>query len=84
MMYGGYGDWGLAGWIMMAVMMLLFWGGLAALAVLLIRGTRGGVGGYNPGLWNDDPEHILAQRFARGQIVVTDFKARRAALRRRQ
>jgi putative membrane protein len=73
----------------MTIMMLLFWGGIAALVVLLIRSARSGSGGYgasgayDPGPRHDDPERILAQRFARGEIDETEFKARRDALRHR-
>ena len=87
MMYGWNGDGGIWGWVLMTIMMLLFWGGIAALVVLIIRSTRTGSGGYglpgayDPGLRHDDPERILAQRFARGEIDETEFRARRDALR---
>jgi putative membrane protein len=84
MMYGWYGDGGVWGWIVMGLMMLLFWGGIAALVILLIRGTRSSAGGFDPS-WprHDDPEHILAQRFARGEIDETEYRARLDALRKR-
>jgi putative membrane protein len=82
MMYGWYGG-GMWGWVMMIVMMLLFWGGIAALVVLVVRGTRGSSGGYDSGSRHEDPEHILAQRFARGEIDETEYRARRDALRHR-
>ncbi|MGY3567915.1 SHOCT domain-containing protein [Sinomonas sp. RB5] len=82
MMYGGYG--GVWGWVLMAVMMLVFWGGIIALVVFLVRGARSGPGGYGQGgPWHEDPEQIRAQRFARGEIDETEFRARRDALRRR-
>lgn len=84
MMYG-YGGGGIWGWIVMGIVMLLFWGGVVALVVVLVRGVRGRPGGYGaPWPGNDDPERILAQRFARGEIDETEFNARRDALRRRQ
>lgn len=85
----GYGDWGVWGWVVMGVMMLLFWGGVALLIVFIVRGSRGGWGGwggggnYPPGLGHDDPERILSQRFARGEIDETEYKARLEALRHR-
>ncbi|WP_229866615.1 SHOCT domain-containing protein [Sinomonas cellulolyticus] len=86
MMYGWYGGAGVWGWVVMGIVMLLFWGGVAAVVVLLVRGSRGGWGGrgtYPPGPQQEDPEHILAQRFARGEIDETEYRARLDALRRR-
>lgn len=86
MMYGWYGDGGIWGWVAMGIMMLLFWGGVITVVVLLIRGSRAGWGGggyYHPGSQHDDPERILSQRFARGEIDETEYKARLDALRRR-
>ncbi|WP_018772527.1 hypothetical protein [Arthrobacter sp. 131MFCol6.1] len=45
MMYGWNGGWGVWGWVLMALMMLIFWGGvasLAAVAVLAVPRTGGG------------------------------------------
>ena len=85
-MYGWYGDWGVWGWVVMGITMFLFWGGLAALAVFLVRGARGGWGGagyYPPDAQHDDPLRILGQRFARGEIDETEYRARLETLRRR-
>lgn len=80
MMYGWYGDWGIGGWLVMALMMLLFWGGVVTVVILLVRGARPGPWGpYGPS--HDDPERILNERFARGEIDATEFNERRAALR---
>ena len=56
---------------------------LIAVVVLLVRGLRGGHGGNDPS-WrrHDDPEHILAQRFARGEIDETEYRARVDTLRK--
>jgi putative membrane protein len=84
MMYGWYGGGGVWAWVVMGVVMLLFWGGLAVVVVLLVRGYRGGGGvHYTQGPQQDDPERILAQRFARGEIDETEYRARLDALRRR-
>jgi putative membrane protein len=87
MMYGWYGDGGILGWVVMGIMMLLFWGGVVTLIVFLVRGSRSGWGGgayYPPqGHQHDDPERILSQRFARGEIDEAEYKARLDALRRR-
>lgn len=82
MMYGWDGSWGIGGWIAMGLMMLLFWGGLVTVVILLLRGSHpGGRDFYGPP--HDDPERILNERFARGEIDETEFNARRAALRHR-
>lgn len=82
MMYGGYGDWGVVGWIVMALMMLLFWGGVVTVVILLVRGGRQGHGGYY-GSAHDEAERILNERFARGEIDASELNERRAALRRK-
>lgn len=81
MMYG-YGDWGPWGWVAMGVVMLLFWGGVIAVVVLLVRGPR-----WNSGYRSseqDDPARILAQRFARGEIDETEYTTRLGALHQRR
>ena len=79
MMYG-YGDWGPWGWLVM----LLFWGGVIAVVVLLVRGPRGGWNGRYRSSEQDEPDRILAQRFARGEIDETEYRARLDALHQRR
>jgi putative membrane protein len=82
-MYGWGGDsWGIAGWIAMAVLMVLFWGSVVTVIVVLIRRPHhdGGAIGANP--THHDAERILNERFARGEIDETEYLARRTALRR--
>lgn len=81
MMWGWGGNSGIGGWIVMGLMMLLVWGGIATLVVLLRGNHSGGRGFQGP---SDDSERILNERFARGEIDETELTARRAALRRRQ
>jgi hypothetical protein len=40
MMWGWGGNFGTGGWIVMGLMMLLVWGGIATLVVLLLRGNH--------------------------------------------
>ncbi|WP_346960458.1 SHOCT domain-containing protein [uncultured Arthrobacter sp.] len=82
MMYGGYGDWGVVGWIVMALMMLLFWAGVVTVVILLVRGG-GQWRGASYGSPHDEAERILNERFARGEIDATELNERRAALRRK-
>jgi putative membrane protein len=77
-MMGG-DNWG--GWIVGALMMLLFWGGLVALVVFLVRGF-----GSRPSQGHEqkrpDATEILAERFARGEISEDEFEQRKRVLER--
>ena len=82
-MYGCGGDsWGMTGWIAMAVLMVLFWGGVITVIVILLRRPHSGQGtpGMRPS--HDEAERILHERFACGEIEESEYLARRAALRR--
>lgn len=79
----GNGDWGVGGWIAMSLMMLVFWGGLIALVVWLIRSSqseRPADRAQNPA---DHGEEMLAERFARGEIDEEEFTHRRELLHQR-
>jgi putative membrane protein len=78
-MMGWYGDGpGWAGWIVMTLMMLVFWG-------LLIFG---GIAIYRSVNRDDrrshesraDAEQLLDERFARGEIDAEDYQQRRELL----
>lgn len=82
-MYGwGSASLGIVGWIAMAVVMVLFWGGAVAVVVVLLRRSHSdyGLPGFRPS--HHEAERILHERFARGEIDETEYLARRAALRR--
>lgn len=70
-------DWGSGyGWGMMlggSLMMLLFWGGLALLIVLLVRG----VGGTRQA---DNASETLRRRLAAGEITPEDYERTRKML----
>lgn len=86
-----YGDWHDGPgwwWAPMVLMMIAFWGGLAWVVVSLVRhSTRGSAlpptapptdgPGPRPG---PDARQILAERLARGEIDVEDYRARLDAL----
>jgi putative membrane protein len=82
-MYGWNGDSsGIVGWIGMAVLMVLFWGGVVTVVVVLLRRSHSdqGMPGLRPS--HHEAERIVHERFARGEIDETEYIARRAALRR--
>jgi putative membrane protein len=76
--HGHAGNWG--GWWALAWVcwMLILWGGLAALAVFLVRRWR---------RWRpppgSSPEDILAERYARGEISTQEYHERLEVLRQR-
>ena len=63
----GYGAWGA-------------WGAVFAGIVVLLRDPRHHGAPGRP-LLGDDPERILAQRFARGEIDEVEYKARLEVLK---
>lgn len=79
------------GWVLvMGLVMLAFWGGLAWLLVTVIR--NGGtvqrdhqVGDEStPSGGRPDPEQILHERLARGELDVDEYQQRIDALRARR
>jgi putative membrane protein len=71
---------GVAGWIAMTLMMVAFWGLVVFAIIAIFRGF--GVGGQTPVARHDrDPQEILDERFARGEIDVDEYRARQDALR---
>lgn len=80
-MMGWYGDgaWGWTGWLVMTLMMVAFWGVVVWGLVAIFRGSRDS-GVTTPGHGRDALE-ILAERFARGEIEVEEYRARQDILR---
>ena len=83
-MMWGYGTgWGWGAWLTMGIGMILFWGLVIGGGIVLTRylaGTRhqhASSGG--PG--RTEPEQILAERFARGDIDEDEYRRRRELLR---
>ena len=82
-MYGSYGNgWGGGGWIIMALVFVVFWGFVVALAIYLLRQGHDRNDANRSRPTHHDAERILAERFARGDIDVEEFTQRRTALRR--
>jgi putative membrane protein len=74
MMYWGYSDpWN---WLLMAAMMVLFWGGVAALVVFVVRAVSAQRGG-NQAL------DVLRGRLASGEITQEEFEKTRRVLQGR-
>jgi putative membrane protein len=76
MMWGYTNSWW--GWLLMVVGMVGFWGLLIAVVVVLLR-RPGQSGGSDPG--RPDPEEVLAERFARGEIDADEYHQRLQVLR---
>ena len=78
-MDGGF-NWG---WMLFGgLMMLFFWGGLIALAVVIIRSfTRGASSSGQEGPPDNKPAlQILEERYAKGEISQEEFETIRADL----
>ena len=71
--HGGWNGWA---WVAMSLSMTLFWGVVVWGAVTLAR--RGALGATSR---PSDPEQILRERFARGEIDEDEFERRRRFLR---
>ena len=83
-MMGWYhdGSWGPGGWLLMTVSMAVVWGAVIAVLVMLFRLDRRTTpmsGRYlGPA---GDPERVLGERFARGDIDETEYRLRLEVLR---
>ena len=67
------------GWGMMLLLVVLAVAGVVSLFLVITYWARGPAPGRDSS--RADPEEILADRFARGEIDEEEFHARRAALR---
>ena len=84
MMNDWYQDgWGPGTWIAMALMMLAFWGLIAALVVYAIRhlGQRPADDARVDRAPADQARSILDERLARGEIDADEYRHRRELLR---
>jgi putative membrane protein len=82
-MMGWYGDggWGWAGWLVMTLMMVAFWGLVVWGLVAIFRGTTRSDDRNTDGGRTRDPLEILDERFARGEIDAEEYRARQDVLR---
>ena len=65
-------DWSRGWWLLMSTGMLAFWVAVAWFAVVAVRGGRDTA---------PDPESVLADRLARGEIDTDEYRQRLDALR---
>ena len=79
-MMGWYGDGpGWAGWVVMTLMMLVFWGLLVFGGIAVWRSVSRDDHRSREG--RHDAEQLLDERFARGEINAEDYRERRELLR---
>jgi putative membrane protein len=64
-------------WVLMPLMMVVFWGAVIWLVMSFVRGSSGRPSGDRA----EDPEGILAQRYARGEIDEDEYRRRLDILR---
>ena len=76
MMDWGNSGWGAGDWVAMSALIIVFWGGLIALAVWVVRSVRPDRG-QPPA---DRADALLAERFARGEIDGEEFSRSRGLL----
>ena len=67
MMWYAEPGWNWTGLITMVLAMILFWSGLVAVVVLVLRHFKSGIPPHR------DAENVLAVRFARGEIDETEY-----------
>ena len=70
MMWGYYDGFS---WLWMALMMVLFWGGIGAVAVFVLRSFGGSKN-------TDQAMDVLRRRFASGEITQDEYEKTRKAL----
>ncbi len=66
-------------WVWGSLMMVVFWGGLAAVVIAGVR-AFGGNARRSGGSETPDAKAILEARFARGEISESEFEDRKRAL----
>jgi len=88
MMNYGYthNGWGVGGWLLMFLMMIVFWGAVVWIVVTFVRQRdhhhHDGSAGVSPATAPfPDPFKILDERLAKGDIDVEEYEKRRTALR---
>lgn len=73
-----HGDWNGWAWLAMSVSMVAFWGMVCWVVVAIVRG----VSRDDRSPADRDPQQILRERFARGEIDAEEYEHRSEVLRR--
>ena len=83
--HDGMGDGAGWWWFLMVIMMIAFWGGLIWIGVAVLRHNRQAPPTSPPisdqSVQRRSAQDILAERLARGEIDIEDYRQRLAALR---
>ena len=80
MMFWDGSGWGVGAWFAMNLMVIVFWGGLVALTVWLVRSFRTDAGKALTPAKTRHADELLAERFARGEIDQDEFQRRPGVL----
>ena len=80
-MMGWNGGWGVGGWLLMSLMMVLVFGLPIALVVWAVRSDSHHDEPSVTTPPRPDADQVLAERFARGEIDETEFARRQEVLR---
>ncbi len=80
-MWGMHDGLGWGGWLFLGLMTLLLVGLVVGLVLLVVRSTSGRGAGQVPGAPASTAEHLLDERFARGEIDEEEYLRRRSVLR---
>lgn len=78
MMWWNHGGWGAGDWTLMIVMMVIFWGLVAAAIMWSVQGRR--TSSERPQRPTPTADELLDQRFARGEIDTDEYAKRQSAL----
>jgi putative membrane protein len=66
---GGYGGWGWVGWILTAVVLVVVFALVITVVVMAVRYLSGGQRGAGGSTQPQGAGEVLAERFARGEIM---------------
>jgi len=72
-MMGGWGGFGWSEMLLIALLMAIFWGGLAALVVLAISSSSRSRSGQSGGASTHRALEILKERYVRGEIIKEEY-----------